>query len=74
MLHADPFHSYCVALVVAAQAALEDWAADHAIEFVDFSDLCSKEETIKEVLASLVKVLLYALMHACVCVCILCFK
>nr|GMD57754.1 long chain acyl-CoA synthetase 9, chloroplastic [Ipomoea batatas] len=55
MVHADPFHSYCVALVVAAQAALEDWAAEHAIQFVDFSDLCIKEETIKEVYTSLVK-------------------
>ncbi|XP_031115997.1 long chain acyl-CoA synthetase 9, chloroplastic [Ipomoea triloba] len=55
MVHADPFHSYCVALVVAAQAALEDWAAAHAIQFVDFSDLCIKEETIKEVYTSLVK-------------------
>nr|GMD59179.1 long chain acyl-CoA synthetase 9, chloroplastic [Ipomoea batatas] len=55
MVHADPFHSYCVALVVAAQAALEDWAAEHAIQFVDFPDLCIKEETIKEVYTSLVK-------------------
>nr|GLL40420.1 long chain acyl-CoA synthetase 9, chloroplastic [Ipomoea trifida] len=55
MVHADPFHSYCVALVVAAQAALEDWAAERGIQFVDFSDLCIKEETIKEVYTSLVK-------------------
>ncbi|VFQ90576.1 unnamed protein product [Cuscuta campestris] len=56
MVHADPFHSFCVALVVAAQSALEDWAAKLGIQFVDFSDLCKKAETMKEVYASLVKV------------------
>ncbi|CAH9112968.1 unnamed protein product [Cuscuta europaea] len=55
MVHADPFHSYCVALVVAAQSALEDWAAMLGIQFVDFSDLCTKVETMKEVYTSLVK-------------------
>lgn len=58
MLHADPFHSYCVAIVVAAQAAVEDWARKHGINFVDFQELCQKEETMKEVYASLVKVFL----------------
>lgn len=56
MLHADPFHSYCVALVVASPRALEDWALKRGIAFSDFADLCEKEETIKEVHASLVKV------------------
>ncbi|XP_077248832.1 long chain acyl-CoA synthetase 9 isoform X2 [Tasmannia lanceolata] len=55
MLHADPFHSYCVALVVPSQHALEDWALKHGIGFSDFSDLCQKEETMKEVHGSLVK-------------------
>lgn len=55
MLHADPFHSYCVALVVAAQAAIEDWASKQGIPYLDFSDLCQKQETLKEVLGSLVK-------------------
>ncbi|KAK6775684.1 hypothetical protein RDI58_026685 [Solanum bulbocastanum] len=55
MLHADPFHSYCVAIVVAAQAAVEDWARKHGINFGGFQELCQKEETIKEVYASLVK-------------------
>ncbi|XP_027094260.2 long chain acyl-CoA synthetase 9, chloroplastic-like [Coffea arabica] len=55
MLHADPFHSYCVALVVASQAAIEEWASKKGIEYTDFSDLCQKEETIKEVHGSLVK-------------------
>lgn len=59
MLHADPFHSYCVAIVVAAQAAVEDWARKHGINFGDFQELCQKEETIKEVYASLVKVISY---------------
>ncbi|XP_059631815.1 long chain acyl-CoA synthetase 9, chloroplastic [Cornus florida] len=55
MLHADPFHSYCVALVVASQYTVEDWAKNQGISFVDFSELCQKEETIKEVHGSLVK-------------------
>ncbi|GMN51780.1 hypothetical protein TIFTF001_020932 [Ficus carica] len=55
MLHADPFHSYCVALVVASQSTVEDWALKRGIAFTDFADLCEKEETIKEVQTSLVK-------------------
>lgn len=56
MLHCDPFHSYCVALVVASEPALRDWAAKQQISFNDFPELCGKDETIKEVLGSLVKV------------------
>lgn len=60
MLHANSFHSYCVALVVASQSVVEDWALKHGIAFINFSDLCQKDETVKEVHASLVKVgLLY---------------
>ncbi|KAF3445658.1 hypothetical protein FNV43_RR10834 [Rhamnella rubrinervis] len=55
MMHADPFHSYCVALVVASQSTLEDWASKRGIAFTDFADLCEKEETIKEVQTSLAK-------------------
>ncbi|KAG8493892.1 hypothetical protein CXB51_011341 [Gossypium anomalum] len=53
MLHADPFHSFCVALVVASQQMVEDWASKQGITFPDFADLCEKEETIKEVHSSL---------------------
>ncbi|WOH00523.1 hypothetical protein DCAR_0519888 [Daucus carota subsp. sativus] len=56
VLHADSFYSYCVALVVASQSALEEWAHNQGIKYADFSDLCQKEETVKEVLGSLVKV------------------
>lgn len=56
MLHADPFHSYCVALVVASQSTLEEWASKQGIPYSGFSELCSKEESLKEVHASLVKV------------------
>lgn len=56
MLHADPFHSYCVALVVPSQPALEKWASNQGIEFTDFADLCEKNEIIKEVQASFLKV------------------
>ncbi|CAN0892417.1 Long chain acyl-CoA synthetase 9, chloroplastic [Linum grandiflorum] len=55
MLHADPFHSYCVAVVVPSQPALEQWAAKQGISYTDFSDLCNKKETVKEVQASLAK-------------------
>ncbi|KAJ0024546.1 hypothetical protein Pint_08185 [Pistacia integerrima] len=55
MLYVDPFHSYCVALVVAAQHALEAWAAKQGINYNDFAALCEKEESVKEVHASLVK-------------------
>ncbi|KAK1386880.1 long chain acyl-CoA synthetase 9, chloroplastic [Heracleum sosnowskyi] len=56
VLHADSFYSYCVALVVASQSALEEWAQKQGIKYADFSELCQKEEAVKEVLGSLVKV------------------
>lgn len=55
MVHADPFHSYCVALVVASQAAVKDWASKKEISFTDFSDLCNKGEAVKEVQSSLLQ-------------------
>lgn len=55
MLHANPFHSYCVALVVPAPQAVENWASKQGITYTDFADLCQKEETMKEVHGSLVK-------------------
>lgn len=55
MLHCDPFNSYCVALVVASESVLQDWATKQGISFSGFPDLCQKEETVKEVLGSLVK-------------------
>ncbi|CAI0592730.1 unnamed protein product [Linum tenue] len=55
MMHADPFHSYTVALVVPSQSALEEWAAKQGINYAGFSDLCDKKETVQEVQASLVK-------------------
>lgn len=56
MLYADPCHSYCVALVVVSQPALEEWAQSHGVEFNNLSDLCKKYEAIKEVQSSLAKV------------------
>lgn len=56
MVHADPFHSYCVALVVASPQALEKWAQEAGITYKDFSELCNKAETISEVQQSLSKV------------------
>jgi len=56
MVYADPFHNFCVALVVAAHNELESWASQQGIKYSDFSDLCQKEEAVKEVLGSLAKV------------------
>ena len=57
MVHADPFHSFCVALIVPTAPVLETWARQQALVFSDFHDLCSKEEAVAEVLSSLIKVL-----------------
>lgn len=56
MLHADPFHSYCVALVVVSQSALENWAEAANLVYESFPDLCSKTQAIKEVLSSITQV------------------
>lgn len=63
MLHADPFHSYCVALVIPVHQALEKWAKEAGIEFKDLSDLCEKAEAINEVQQSLAKVCLPLLIY-----------
>uniref|UniRef100_A0A7C8Z9C6 Long-chain-fatty-acid--CoA ligase n=1 Tax=Opuntia streptacantha TaxID=393608 RepID=A0A7C8Z9C6_OPUST len=55
MVYADPFHNYCVALVVPSHSALEKWAQESGIEYKSFSELCEKAEAIKEVQASLSK-------------------
>jgi len=56
MVYAEPFHNFCVELVVAAHNELESWASQQGIKYSDFSDLCQKEEAVKEVLGSLAKV------------------
>lgn len=56
MLYADPFHSYCVALVVASQPALENWAQKENVHYTNFPCLCSKKEAMKEVINSMQKV------------------
>ncbi|MED6138343.1 Long chain acyl-CoA synthetase 9, chloroplastic [Stylosanthes scabra] len=55
MLDADPFHSYSVALVVFSHEALEKWASKQGTTYSDISELCNKEEAVKEVYASIVK-------------------
>lgn len=55
MVYADPFHNFCVALVVPSHSALEKWAQDSGIEYKSFSELCDKAEAIKEVQSSLSK-------------------
>ncbi|XP_020231094.1 long chain acyl-CoA synthetase 8 [Cajanus cajan] len=56
MVYADPFHNYCVALVVASHQSLEKWAQQAGIDYKDFPDLCNKPETVTEVLQSISKV------------------
>lgn len=56
MVYADPFHNYCVALVVPTHHALEKWAKEAGIAYNDMDELCEKTETIKEVQQSLIKV------------------
>ncbi|XP_027062596.1 long chain acyl-CoA synthetase 8 isoform X1 [Coffea arabica] len=56
MVYVDPFHNYCVALVVPSHQALEKWAEDSGISHNNFSDLCNKTEAINEVQKSLSKV------------------
>nr|XP_025665619.1 long chain acyl-CoA synthetase 9, chloroplastic isoform X2 [Arachis hypogaea] len=55
MLHADPIYNYCVALVVVSPSTLEDWASSKGIAYSKLSELCKREDTMKEVHASLVK-------------------
>ncbi|KAK4773268.1 hypothetical protein SAY87_028287 [Trapa incisa] len=55
MIHADPFHNYCVALVVVSHPALEEWASKKGISFMDFSELCERDDAIKEVHSFLIK-------------------
>ncbi|CAN4094513.1 unnamed protein product [Withania somnifera] len=56
MVYADPFHNYCVALVVPSQKVLEKWAQEKGIEHRAFSDLCDKVEAVNEIQQSLSKV------------------
>jgi long-chain acyl-CoA synthetase len=60
MIHADPFHNYCVALVVPLQQVLEKWAQQAGINYGDFSELCDKAESVSEVQQSLNKVCLFS--------------
>ncbi|XP_047333747.1 long chain acyl-CoA synthetase 8-like [Impatiens glandulifera] len=56
MVYADPFQSYCVALVVPIHHSLEKWAKEAGIAYKDLEELCEKTETINEVQKSLIKV------------------
>jgi long-chain acyl-CoA synthetase len=56
MVYADPFHNYCVALVVPAHQALEKWAQNSGINHKGFEELCQNDQAVKEVQQSLSKV------------------
>lgn len=55
MVYADPFHNYCVALIVPAHQALEKWAQNSGINYKDFEELCQNDQAVKEVQQSLSK-------------------
>ncbi|KAK4429221.1 Long chain acyl-CoA synthetase 8 [Sesamum alatum] len=55
MVYADPYHNFCVALVVPARQTLEGWANESGIKYNDFPELCEKAEAKNEVQQSLVK-------------------
>ncbi|KAL2524822.1 Long chain acyl-CoA synthetase 8 [Abeliophyllum distichum] len=55
MIYADPFHNFCVGLVVPSRQVLEGWAREAGIKYKDFSELCNKLEAINEVQQSLSK-------------------
>ncbi|KAI5083118.1 hypothetical protein GOP47_0002861 [Adiantum capillus-veneris] len=56
MVHANPFHSYAVAIIVPSRQVLESWANHKGFHYNTLSDLCEMEEATKEVLLSLQKV------------------
>ncbi|KAH9617685.1 hypothetical protein KSS87_002544 [Heliosperma pusillum] len=55
MVHADPSHNYCVALITPSHSALEKWAQESGIQYSSLPELCDKAEAIKEVQTSLSK-------------------
>uniref|UniRef100_A0A6M2EHI4 AMP-dependent synthetase/ligase domain-containing protein n=1 Tax=Populus davidiana TaxID=266767 RepID=A0A6M2EHI4_9ROSI len=56
MVHANPFHNYCVALIVPSRRMLEKWAQETGIQHQNFSELCNKADAVSEVEQSLSKV------------------
>lgn len=61
MVYADPFHSYCVALVVPSRQVLEKWSQENSIQHKDFSELCDKAESVNEIKQSISKVSFFSL-------------
>ena len=62
MVHANPFHSYCVALIVPPRRILEKWAQEAGIQHQNFSELCNEADAVSEVEQSLSKVGLFCLL------------
>lgn len=56
MVYADPYNSYCIALVVPARKELEKWAQGAGVQYKDFSALCDSPEAVSEVYQALSKV------------------
>ena len=62
MVHANPFHNFCVALIVPSRRMLEKWAQEAGIQHQNFSELCNKADAVSEVEQSLSKVGLFCLL------------
>ncbi|KAG6750166.1 hypothetical protein POTOM_047252 [Populus tomentosa] len=56
MVHANPFHNYCVALIVPSRHMLEKWAQEAGIQHQNFSELCNQADAVSEVEQSVSKV------------------
>lgn len=56
MVYADPFHNYCIALVVPSREALLNWAEEYGFRTRNLPELCDRMEAIKEVQQSLYEV------------------
>lgn len=59
MVYADPFHNYCVALIIPSRQVIEKWAQEAGIKYGNLFELFNKAETVSEVKQSLLKVGLF---------------
>nr|GMC85700.1 long chain acyl-CoA synthetase 8-like [Ipomoea batatas] len=56
MVYADPFHNYCIALIVPSREALLNWAEEYGFRTRNLPELCDRLEAIKEIQHSLYEV------------------
>ncbi|XP_019162362.1 PREDICTED: long chain acyl-CoA synthetase 8-like [Ipomoea nil] len=56
MAYADPFHNYCIALIVPSREALLNWAEEYGFRTRNIPELCDRQEAVKEIQHSLYEV------------------